>query len=34
MEEKEITNIKNNCLKTIKELTNKNAAENYLKNIQ
>ncbi len=34
MKEDEISTIKANCAKTIKELTNKSAAENYLKNIQ
>ena len=34
MKEDEISKIKANSISTIKELTNKNAAENYLKNIQ
>lgn len=34
MEEAEISTIKANCAKTIKELTSQSAAENYLKNIQ
>ena len=34
MKEDEISTIKANCAKTIKELTSQSAAENYLKNIQ
>ena len=34
MKEEEISTIKANCAKTIKELTSQSSAENYLKNIQ